>query len=537
MEDIIYLEPDEEITSVIDKIKQAKTQKIFLAVPRDATVLQSVVNLKLLLREANGLGKEISLVTSDKIGQNLASQIGLKVFDSKNDKRPIFKPQGLETQENEIIEIDMAQKPDETSPDGVSVNHFQERKIVQDNPKISTPWSKQSSPVAKKPFNLKKFSKGFWIFLGFLVLALLVIGFIFLPKVNVKIQVVSENYEKQVDIKLSNREATSFDNKVMSADLIEVQNEKEEKFTATGKKNLGGKAAGTITIYNGLDSSSHAFVSGTKLSSSNQTFILTKATTVSGATIQNGGIVKAAIAAEVEAENPGEEYNVKAGRFTIVGLASAQQEKIYGESSKDLSGGFSKEVTVVSEDDMNKAKDKVTAELNNELQAELRNKTPDKEILEKAVTSDVVETKSSVNVDQEAAEFTLKIKQRLRVMAYNKENFNFFVTKALEKDIAYDKMITLGPEDNITPKTIEPKYEDGQLKIGLEVDAKISSRIDTAKVKKDLLGKSAKNASDYLSNLAGAQGFVFNYTPSFWFKRIPKFEKMLQIDLEYINNE
>src|SRR4030042_6994139 len=92
MEEILYLEPDEEITSVIDKMKQAKSKRLALVVPREATLLQSVVNLKLLLREAANSDKEIALVTADKIGRNLAAQVGLVVYDSIKDRRPVFQP-------------------------------------------------------------------------------------------------------------------------------------------------------------------------------------------------------------------------------------------------------------------------------------------------------------------------------------------------------------------------------------------------------------------------------------------------------------
>src|SRR3990167_6552833 len=107
MDEVIYLESDEEITSVIDKLKGSKAPRVALVVPRGATLLQSVVNLKLLSKEAAILAKEISLVTSDKIGRNLAAQVGLTVYDSIRDKRPVFQPPALEPRSEEVIEIDL----------------------------------------------------------------------------------------------------------------------------------------------------------------------------------------------------------------------------------------------------------------------------------------------------------------------------------------------------------------------------------------------------------------------------------------------
>lgn len=81
MNTVIYLEPDEEITSVIDKMKKAPDNGVALVVPRGGTLAQSIVNLKLLQKSAKEIDKKIALVASDRIGRNLASQIGIPIFE------------------------------------------------------------------------------------------------------------------------------------------------------------------------------------------------------------------------------------------------------------------------------------------------------------------------------------------------------------------------------------------------------------------------------------------------------------------------
>ncbi|MEX1112882.1 MAG: baseplate J/gp47 family protein [Patescibacteria group bacterium] len=75
----IYLEPDEEITSVVDRLKELDDEDVAIIVPKRAALLQSIVNLKLLRYQAEQQGKRISIVTSDKTGRNLASAVGLTV--------------------------------------------------------------------------------------------------------------------------------------------------------------------------------------------------------------------------------------------------------------------------------------------------------------------------------------------------------------------------------------------------------------------------------------------------------------------------
>src|SRR3989304_7351763 len=74
---ILYLEIDEEITSVIDRLKKTAEADIHLVVPKEAALLQSIVNLKLLKKQADSLGKQIQIITHDKVGRNLAEQVGI----------------------------------------------------------------------------------------------------------------------------------------------------------------------------------------------------------------------------------------------------------------------------------------------------------------------------------------------------------------------------------------------------------------------------------------------------------------------------
>lgn len=536
MDEILYLEPDEEITSVIDKIKQAKSNRLSLVVPREATLLQSVVNLKLLVKEATKSSKEIILVTSDKIGRNLASQVGLTVYDSIKSNRPIFQPPAALPKEQELIEIDMrkAEQP-ESKPKGVQVHHFQEERKAY--------WKGQIKPISKPPWqptkpikeiDWSKLNKLLWPMFVVIILLILAGLYLILPRVKVVIKVKAENFSQVFDVQVSSDTPENLDNKIFAGEMIDLSQEKEEKFVSTGKKNLGGYATGTLTLYNYWDSNAQNLDKGTKFSSSSKTFISKAEATIPGTSIKGGNIVPGTSSVEIEAENPGEEYNVKAGRFSIVGLPAAQQEKIYGQTNKDLTGGFSKEVTVVSQKDFDQAKEKLVKELSSDLQNQLTDKSGGKEVLEKAIQNETVEAKSSANVDSEASDFTLKIKQRLRVIVFDKNSFDKFVFQITEKQIPYDKMISLGPNDAIVPSVKETKYDQNILLLQTNIQAKISLRVDTEKVKKDLLGKNLSGAQSYLSNLSGVAGSDVQFKPSWWLKRISNFNRNLQIELEYL---
>ncbi|KKQ18045.1 MAG: hypothetical protein US31_C0011G0027 [Berkelbacteria bacterium GW2011_GWA1_36_9] len=537
MDEILYLEPDEEITSVIDKIKHSKVARLGLVVPREATLLQSVVNLRLLVKEAANLGKEIALITSDKIGRNLASKVGLPVFESVKNQQPIFQPPPPIINQQEVIEIDDTPNvpKEEIKPRGFSVHHFQEKEKElpqQTRVKVAVPWQPQKTP---KEHDLKNIKKIIWPMITLVIILILIGAFLVLPKVQVKLKVQAENFEKTTDAQVSGTEATSLESKTFLGQLIDLNQEKEEKFTTTGKKNLGGKASGTITIYNNLDNSNHNFSAGAKLSSSSKTFVFKSNVTVPGAGVQSGRAVPGTANVEIEAENAGEEYNVKAGRFTIVGLPSGNQEFIYGQSSKDLTGGFSKVAQVVSQDDYDKAKNKLTTELTDSLKKELQDKAGGLEVLENAIQIETASETSSAKVDSEAQDFTLKIKMRLREMVFERSGFDKFIISLLEKQIPSTQMISLGANDTISPQVKEKKYDSNLLTFDVRVSAKTSAKIDTEQVKNNLQGKSKQDATNYLNGLEGLSGFDFIYSPSWWpIKRIPSFARNLTVTLDYL---
>ena len=122
----IYLKSDEEIISVVDKLIQAEEKEVNLIVPARAQIWQSSINLKLLKREADNLGKDVTLVVTDDLGAEMAQRIGFAVKKEKELPVELVKEEsvlneeiepeeiGIEEEiEPEEIEVEMAIKPEE----------------------------------------------------------------------------------------------------------------------------------------------------------------------------------------------------------------------------------------------------------------------------------------------------------------------------------------------------------------------------------------------------------------------------------------
>lgn len=540
MDEIIYLEPDEEITSVIDKIKNAKAMSLGLVVPREATILQSVVNLRLLSREATALGKEIAIVTTDRIGRNLAVQVGLQVYSSIKEEKPAFTPSPPLPQTDEVIEIDLAQKEEPIKPPaGLKVHHFQDdRPIIHWRPEhkpVFEPKENQEKSVVKIHKELDpRVKKIIWPMVGVLVVLAGMAFYLLFPAVQISVFMSSEDLTKSLPLVITSGAASqNIEQNVFPGNLIEAFAENTEKFSTTGKKNIGEKAKGSLTVYNYWESNPKTFAAGTKFLSSSKTFVSPASFSVSGTAIKEGNLVPGTVSINIEAEAPGEEYNVKAGRFTIVGLPTAQQEKIYGTASQDLAGGFSREVQVVSQEDYDNAKNKLLENLSTAVDKDLKTKAQGMKILEKSIVSHDPEVISSSGVDQEAAEFEMKVRLRKQAMVFDFTKLSEFLAQILGRQVPSDKMVSIPAEEDYGLVVDKTAYDTKELNLTANVQAKIISRIDAEKIKTTVVGKTKSTAENYIKSQEGVAKVEFKFRPS-WFPKIPDLSRNVQVQIKYL---
>ncbi|HVA11043.1 MAG TPA: hypothetical protein VNG32_02650, partial [Candidatus Dormibacteraeota bacterium] len=85
----IYIDIDDEITGIIDKLQGSKGKVVALVLPKRATVFQSIVNMKLLKRAADAEKKNAVLITSETGLLPLAGMAGIHVAKTLNSKPEI----------------------------------------------------------------------------------------------------------------------------------------------------------------------------------------------------------------------------------------------------------------------------------------------------------------------------------------------------------------------------------------------------------------------------------------------------------------
>ena len=63
--DVIYIEADDEIAVVADKLVASKSKVVALVLPKRCTMLHSSVNMKILNKAATNANKSIVLISTE----------------------------------------------------------------------------------------------------------------------------------------------------------------------------------------------------------------------------------------------------------------------------------------------------------------------------------------------------------------------------------------------------------------------------------------------------------------------------------------
>ena len=95
--DVIYIEPNDDITDILANIKKSENKIVALVPPKKAGVLRSIVNFKLIAKTAAKEEKAIVLVTTDESLIKLASTVKMPVAKNLQSKPKL--PEGIEAAE------------------------------------------------------------------------------------------------------------------------------------------------------------------------------------------------------------------------------------------------------------------------------------------------------------------------------------------------------------------------------------------------------------------------------------------------------
>lgn len=482
--DVIYIEPDDDITDIITKIENSKSKIVALVPPKKAGVFRSVVNIKLIAKTGTSASKNVVLVTADPSISKLAAATKLPVAknlqsapsiptiesdietvsretlnnddeydDSENEESEELEPgsdeEGAETKDDET-EDNTENDTDEEDENGEEKDDDKEDE-------------EEEKPVAKKKSNKKNHSAiksglvGWFTsnkkrsialaVCGVALIGVLVWAFVIAPAVTITvgIKTTANNFSEPITF-TTNLSEENADIGKFYLEEKKVEAKEEVEFEATGKKNVGEKAHGEVMVLAKL-----SYRGGTKVVQAGDTFTNNGLTYIANRSVTmsydgdddsvcanidssttreefktKGCHIYAKI--EVTAEAPGAKYNIAA---TDVGWNTTADVSVY--TDKPMTGGSDEEILIVQQSDIDNAKSQLAGANLEESKAKLLEQLGENAmIIDSSMKQSTSDAESTPKVGEEVKDGvkpTLKAVTVTSVFVIDKTKVEEFITK------------------------------------------------------------------------------------------------------------
>jgi hypothetical protein len=549
--DIIYIDVDDDITTIIGKVKGAKNKVVALVPPKRTGVLQSAVNLRLLARAAQQSGKHLVLISSNPALGALAAAASIPVARNLQSKPEIAETSEEIEDEGEDI-IDGAELPigdhARTGEDAAAFASPAVDDAIRDNVAEETPRTVPSLPVrrtrgvaGKRSVNIpnfdtfrKKLAVGIGV--GVLLIGFLVWATWFAP--HARILITARTVGTSANSKVTFTPEGKTDMTAGTLKAVRQQIKKEASavtFDATGSKTVGEKSKGEVVFQNCESDTAVTVPAGTGVSAGGRTYITEAAAAVPGAKgfavcTQAGQSTAVAIVAQ----DIGEEYDAdKDTRFNVAGHSNSSTSFYFrAVATTDITGGSKKTVTVVSAADVQKAADQLAGQNNDSAKKQLTGKFgSDAVAIDQTFTVDKGELKSSPAVDAEAPDGKAQLTGSL-----------VFTMLGVEKSEA-GRFLDAHFAKQLEGKSDQRVYDNGASKISfvdvasennvhtgtLVATAKIGPKIEDKTVKSEARGKRYGDVQSNLGRIPGIENVDIKFSP-FWVRTVPNDEKRISIE-------
>lgn len=557
MKENIYVDLDEDIQSVLQKIQMAAANNLDLVIPTGARVLQNIVDAHLLKEAGDENGKNLVVVTSDLMGKIFAERAGLTVAGQSGFGARIAATSAIST--GRISDIIPRKKIIVAPAQAVSKKTaLGPKPITKTSAKSAA--KKLSSAVSesfkkkgeigasflksyreeraqtnvfndlkkinrrskrKLPFNLNTFTV-VWVVVA---VALLVGVFVIaktVPRADITVYPVREPKNQNIDIVVSSTDTqVDLTKGIIPGELLTSDKAETGDYPATGQKNVSEKAKGKITVYNSYSSQPQAFVASRFQSEDGKIFWSTKSITVPGAVIKNGKSTPGQITVDVIAGEAGEAYNIGPSKFSMPGLkGTPRADKIYAISDAAMAGGKTGQSKVVSSDDATKAYADLKSKIEPELESFKNNLPVGFQMWSEAYNEELADSSVAPDVGESADTFKATVKLIGRAVVFKSQDLETYINQEITKNIDDGKVLLMDSKEISFLKAPVVDYQKGTIQATLQVKYDIIDKIDSDAFKSEILDKKQSDIKTILTSHKNVERVEGNLWP-FWVRSVP----------------
>ena len=543
----IYIDIDDEITTIIEKLRTSKHKIVALVLPKRAAVLQSIVNMKLLKRAAAQNKKSIVLITSEAGLLPLAGSVGLHVAKTLTSKpaipalpkhaEPDIDVDDTEAVESDEPELDTAQPvgelagiPDDEEPIDVDASEPEQSEE-----------EKTTKGIKDKKLKIPNFEKFRvrLILAGVALIALIIgwyVAFFVMPTASVAIK--TDNQSVTVDMPfIASVSAKTLDQAkaIVPATNKESKKTDTEKVQATGKKDVGDQASGSVTL-SLKDCSKDAVTipAGTGVSSNGLTFVTQENVMLNSVKI--GSVCKndsfpsfSSGKVTVKAQTGGDNYNLSERDYAVTGFSNI------GAHGTSMTGGTSKLVTIVSQDDVNNAKNKLADRSKDAAKKELTDGSKADNLFSLTETfsgSDPVIT-TSPNVGDESSDVSVTSVTTYSMLAVKRDDLKTLVVTLANKQIDTSKQAISNDGLDQGVFRLNDKGDGKTQKLNVQTSAETGTHIDQDALKKQLTGKKSGDIQQLVQAYPGVKEVTVHFSP-FWVDKAPSKTTKITVTIEQV---
>lgn len=569
MQNVLYLQIDEDLSSALQRIEHFKDTLLHLVVPKKSILFQSSVNLGILKHRCEERGNTLILITEDRIGLNLAKNVQLKGQNkllsgqAKNQelKKEEAAPHPIQARRNEV-HLDSPRRTEKKFTLGQLIQELREKKgeASQENA-----WQRfRETLYYSRPVMLGII---FTLSLGVFFL----ISYIALPAATLSIRPAFEPLSHSANVIFADRNRqqnllAQGQANIIPVQIIESTAKETRVFNTTGQRFDGTNAEGQLTIINAAREEWPLIERTRFMSSEGIVFRSQEGVIVPAATPKaGGGSLPGRLTIEVVADEfdryrqpVGERGNLEPTQFILPALSAYNQKRIWAESTAPMTGGTTAYSTLVLEADIEAAKNQLEENLGliakSELQSrleEMNQKNQTHLVLlddPQYISTTLQEVRVPENLEgSEKEKFEVYAQVLVKGVAYDSESLFHFLQKEMEKRAHPDMQVR---PDSIDPDQIQYDFVDktaqldhlqetGQVKLTVTVSGIQEYVIDSSaeaglrfsqKVKEKIINLPVEKARLYLENLPEVEEVDIQMWP-IWLKKIPRLSEKIEVEL------
>jgi len=566
----IHVDIDEEVGAIFERIKKKTCDTVYLIVPKRSVLFQSIINVKIIKRKAKDIGKDIAFVTKDKSGIYFANKSNLKVYDGVGETKKQLKARDVTLPLTEILSDSnfgfIQGRPTKNQANKTSISDITEGKLeetfISKFKKQIKNLRKPKSKRKRKHFSRSPYYKPLFasLLLGSLALLFTVV-YIALPNATITLKPNLVAINERVRVTLLDEEKNyellqdEDTRQVPSFQVDPGYLTKTVDFKATGADPDTPRSRGTITILN-KEPGNTALVPNTRFVTADGLIFKTVNYVAmhGGNEIAPSTAVVEVYAAEagVDSHPIGAKGNITDGtELFVLNFDESRRPTFYALANSDFAGGVNSDVRIVTEGDIQVAKDYAVKQLSDSIPDLLtevvkkRNQKNGSDLIflndRKAIQLGDIEVDIDESiVGQKVDTFKATAKIRASGIAFDRQEFIDILTTKIQDRQSEDKSLSEIDEESISYNVVEVDFEEARIEVdanitGVEkydisLETKLGIMLDK-KIREHITGLSVDDAKIYIENLPQVETVKIKTWP-FWAPTIPNSAKNIKVEID-----